>query len=65
MRRFYKGYRWGYQAQEKDDEIFFLEATFTVLNVCNRPNAFYIDCSTARCYNQLLLLPLLGLPLLW
>lgn len=42
-----------------------LEANFTLLNVYNRPNLFYIDRITARRYNQLPILPTLGITITW
>lgn len=44
---------------------FLLEANFTVLNAYNRPNLFYIDRLSARRYNQLPILPMLGLTGSW
>ncbi len=51
--------------RQRLSEIFLLETSFTLLNAYNRPNVFYIDRITARRYNQLPLLPMLGLTLLW
>lgn len=42
-----------------------LELQASVLNVYNRPNVFYIDRITARRYNQLPILPMIGLTVLW
>ncbi|MCS7162816.1 MAG: TonB-dependent receptor [Bacteroidia bacterium] len=44
---------------------FLLELDATLLNAYNRPNLFYIDRITARRYNQLPILPMLGLVGLW
>ncbi|MCS7153589.1 MAG: TonB-dependent receptor [Bacteroidia bacterium] len=44
---------------------FLLEGNFTLLNAYNRPNVFYIDRITARRYNQLPILPSLGLTGSW
>ncbi|MCS6895395.1 MAG: TonB-dependent receptor [Bacteroidia bacterium] len=44
---------------------FLLEANFTLLNAYNRPNLFYIDRISARRYNQLPILPSIGLTGLW
>lgn len=44
---------------------FLLEANFTLLNAYNRPNLFYIDRISARRYNQLPILPSLGLTGQW
>ncbi|RMF47439.1 MAG: TonB-dependent receptor, partial [Bacteroidetes bacterium] len=44
---------------------FLLEANFTLLNAYNRPNLFYIDRISARRYNQLPILPSLGLTGTW
>ncbi|GIV24360.1 MAG: TonB-dependent receptor [Bacteroidia bacterium] len=44
---------------------FLLEANFTLLNAYNRPNLFYIDRISARRYNQLPILPSLGLTGSW
>ncbi|MCX7607219.1 MAG: TonB-dependent receptor [Bacteroidia bacterium] len=44
---------------------FVLEANGTLLNVYNRPNLFYIDRITARRYNQLPILPTVGLTGIW
>ncbi len=51
--------------RQRLSEIFLLETSFTLLNAYNRPNVFYIDRITARRYNQLPILPMLGLTLLW
>jgi len=51
--------------RQRLSEILLLETSFTLLNAYNRPNVFYIDRITARRYNQLPLLPMLGLTLLW
>ncbi|MCS6790661.1 MAG: TonB-dependent receptor [Bacteroidia bacterium] len=44
-------------------ERFLLESNLTVLNLYNRANLFYIDRITARRYNQLPILPLVGVTL--
>ncbi|MCS7189356.1 MAG: TonB-dependent receptor [Bacteroidia bacterium] len=44
---------------------FLLEVNFTLLNAYNRPNLFYVDRITARRYNQLPILPSLGLMGSW
>lgn len=46
-------------------EAFLLEGNFTLLNAYNRPNLFYVDRITARRYNQLPILPSLGLTGSW
>ena len=51
--------------RQRLSETLLLETSFTLLNAYNRPNIFYIDRITARRYNQLPLLPMLGLTLLW
>lgn len=45
--------------------IFLLEGNFTLLNAYNRPNLFYIDRISARRYNQLPILPMVGLTGSW
>ncbi len=42
-----------------------LELQASILNVYNRPNVFYIDRITARRYNQLPILPMLGVTISW
>jgi len=44
---------------------FLLEGNLTVLNAYNRPNLFYIDRITARRYDQLPILPMIGLTGVW
>ncbi len=46
-------------------ETLLLETSLSLLNAYNRPNVFYIDRITARRYNQLPIMPMLGLTLLW
>ncbi|MEN3041057.1 MAG: TonB-dependent receptor [Bacteroidia bacterium] len=42
-----------------------LEANFTLLNAYNRPNLFYVDRISAKRYNQLPILPTLGVTAWW
>ncbi len=51
--------------RQRLSETLLLETTVSLLNAYNRPNVFYIDRITARRYNQLPIMPMLGLTLLW
>jgi hypothetical protein len=54
-----------FKYRQRLSELLLLETTMSLLNAYNRPNVFYIDRVTARRYNQLPILPMISLTLLW